>query len=55
VGYIVDGTPRQVIAEDALGKRVLDSGATIKTDSLERHGSTLTWLKGGVARSATLH
>jgi hypothetical protein len=55
VAWIVDASPNQVAAQDASGRRALDSGNTIALSSLELHGSTLTWVKGGVLRSASLH
>jgi hypothetical protein len=42
-----------VWADDGQASRLLDSG-NIALDSLELSGSTLTWLKDGVAQSATL-
>jgi hypothetical protein len=44
----------QVVAVDAHGRRVLDSGAGLGLESLTLHGSTLTWVNAGVTHSATL-
>jgi hypothetical protein len=55
VAWIVDGTPNQVEAQDALGRRVFDAGEGIAPKSLELRGSTLTWVNSGVVRSETLH
>jgi hypothetical protein len=45
--------PPSVSAYDSLGRRLLDSG-NIALDSLTLSGSTLSWIKDGLARSATL-
>jgi hypothetical protein len=50
----VDPRTRVVAAFDAAGKRVLDRGPRINPASLMLDGSTLTWIKDGVRRSATL-
>ena len=62
VAWIVDraafmGSPRSidVVAEDATGRRVLDSGVDIDAGSLTLNGSTLTWQKGGATQSGTLN
>jgi hypothetical protein len=49
-----EGEPNAVWAWDSLGNRRLDSG-NIALESLELNGSTLTWVKDGVVRSATLY
>jgi hypothetical protein len=54
LAWIVDGSPNQVAAQDASGRRVLDSGETIALTSLRLRGSTLTWMNGGTVRSGTL-
>jgi hypothetical protein len=48
-GYI------QVCADDAGGRRHLDVGDGIRLKSLKLSGSTLTWVKDGAARTATLN
>lgn len=45
---------REVWAADAAGQRRLDSGVGIGLESLKLSGSTLSWLKSGSPRSATL-
>ena len=62
VAWIVDraafmGSPRSidVVAEDATGRRVLDSGVDIDAGSLTLNGSTLTWQKDGATQSGTLN
>jgi hypothetical protein len=45
---------REVWALDSHGQRLLDSGSELGVDSLELSGSTLYWLNGTTARSATL-
>jgi hypothetical protein len=51
------GTPRTVavVAQDTTGRRVLDSGPDVEAASLRLTGSTLTWVRGGVTKSATLN
>ena len=44
----------EVWALDSHGQRVLDSGPNLDLHSLELNGSTLTWIKDGTTRSATL-
>jgi hypothetical protein len=44
----------QVYVDDAAGYRMLASGTSIKGGSLVLAGSTIYWLRGGVAQSATL-
>ena len=44
----------EVCAADTTGRRQLDVGNGIDLNSLTLSGSTLTWVKDGVARSATL-
>lgn len=44
----------EIRAYDKHGPRLLDSGLTIRTDSLRLHGSKLTWKDGAATRSATL-
>jgi hypothetical protein len=44
----------EVWAFDSHGQRVLDSGPNLELHSLELNGSTLTWIKDGTTRSATL-
>jgi hypothetical protein len=51
---LVSGEPPTVRAADTHGVRQLDSG-NIAEGSLRLNDSTLTWLTGGVARSATLY
>lgn len=46
--------PQQVWALDTQGQRLLDGGSAIDLQSLSLNGSALTWIKGGVVRSATL-
>jgi hypothetical protein len=46
---------REVWAEDSTGRRLLDSGSDIDKGSLTLVGSTLTWVRGGATRSATLN
>ncbi|HET8821959.1 MAG TPA: hypothetical protein VFM57_10470 [Thermoleophilaceae bacterium] len=45
---------REVWAADSTGQRLLDSGPDVVLDSLEINGSTLYWLNGAGARSATV-
>lgn len=45
---------RRVWASDSLGTRLLDEGPGIAPGSLELNGSTLSWVNGGLSRSATL-
>jgi hypothetical protein len=45
----------QVRARDTSGERVLDSGGGIDPASLSRTGSTVSWTKDGVRRSAGLY
>ena len=45
---------KQVVACSATGELVLDHGEGIDPESLELHGSTLTWTNSGEPRSATL-
>ena len=53
--FLPQFTSRTVWADDtAADERVLDSG-NISERSLTLTDSTLTWLKDGVVRSATLH
>lgn len=47
-------TYRTVWASDSLGTRLLDSGPDIAPGSLELNGSALSWVNGGLSRSATL-
>lgn len=47
--------PKQLWALDSAGQRLLDSGPGLELESLELSGSTLTWLHGGMPRSATLN
>lgn len=49
------GARPEVWGLDALGQRMLDSGADIDSGSLSLSGSTLTWRRGGAVRSATLN
>jgi hypothetical protein len=44
----------QVYVDDATGYRMLASGMSIAGGSLALAGSTIYWLQGGVAQSATL-
>ncbi len=44
----------QVYVDDAAGYRMLASGTSIAGDSLALAGSTIYWLQGGAAQSATL-
>jgi len=44
-----------VYAVDWAGQRQLDTGSGLQADSLRLSGSTLTWIRGGVLRSATLN
>jgi hypothetical protein len=46
---------KQVTACTASGKQLLDKGYGIDLESLELHGSTLTWSNSGETRSATLN
>jgi streptogramin lyase len=46
--------PREVVACDSKGERLLDSGSGIDLHSLSLHGSELTWTDAGEAQSATL-
>jgi len=62
VAWIVDrlafmGLPHSidVVAVDSTGRRVLDSGLDVDPTSLALTGSTLTWRKGGIVRSAMLN
>ena len=61
VAWIADasgagGTRRvEVWAADTGGRRRLDSGPGIARDSLNLRGSTLSWIKDGVVRSAGLY
>lgn len=43
-----------VWANDSAGERLLDSGPELDTHSLRLSGSTVSWLNGGVTRSAEL-
>lgn len=45
---------REIWASDSLGRRMLDSGPGIDLTSLTLTDSTLTWINGGVQRSASL-
>jgi hypothetical protein len=45
---------RELWASDSHGLRLVDSGPELVLDSLELKGSTLYWLNGTTARSATL-
>lgn len=45
---------RWVWVSDSLGTRLLDEGPDIALGSLELDGSTLSWVNGGLSRSATL-
>jgi hypothetical protein len=40
---------------DAQGRRMLDGGPGLDTQSLTLSGSTLTWVNDGQTRSATLN
>jgi len=62
VAWIVDrfefmGSPHtiDVVAVDSAGRRVLDSGTDVDPKSLTLTGSTLTWVKSGATRSASLN
>jgi hypothetical protein len=44
----------ELVAFDANGRRVLDSGLDLQRESLTLNGSTLNWVKAGVTYSATL-
>jgi hypothetical protein len=44
----------RVVACDSEGKRVLDEGPAVDTNSLSLHGSELHWVDDGVDRSAWL-
>ncbi len=44
----------EVRKHDATGSALLDSGAGIRTASLQRHGSQLTWRHGGQLRHSRL-
>jgi hypothetical protein len=44
----------EVHRHDRTGSALLDSGASIRTTSLRRHGSLLTWRHGGELRHARL-
>ncbi len=46
--------PREIVACDSEGERLLDSGESIDLYSLKLHGSKLTWTDAGETRSATL-
>lgn len=60
VAWIADSPPfspapvRSVWASDGLGTRRLDEGPDIALGSLRLTGSALSWVNGGVSRSATL-
>ena len=45
----------EIYADDANGYRLLGSNPAIATGSLALAGSTLYWLQGGTAQTATLH
>jgi len=45
----------EVVAVDAGGRRLLDSGPDVDPESLTLDGSTLSWTKGGLTKSATLN
>jgi hypothetical protein len=44
----------EVLAVDASGRRLLETGPDVDPESLTLDGSTLSWLTGGVTHSATL-
>jgi hypothetical protein len=44
----------EVVAVDASGRRLLESGPDVEPESLTLDGSTLSWRTGGVTHSATL-
>jgi len=44
----------EVVAVDASGRRLLESGPDVEPESLVLDGSTLSWRTGGVTHSATL-
>jgi hypothetical protein len=46
---------RQVEIADSVGFSVADQGAGIASQSLQLHGSMLSWTNSGTARSAPLH
>lgn len=50
----VELTPARVYAVDTAGRRLLDAGPGVQADSLKLSGSTLTWIRDGALRSATL-
>jgi hypothetical protein len=50
-----DFLAREVWALDTAGQRLLDSGPGVELESLALTDSTLTWLHGGIPRSATLN
>lgn len=50
-----DFLAREVWALDTAGQRLLDSGPGLELESLALTDSTLTWLHGGIPRSATLN
>jgi hypothetical protein len=60
VAWIANSPPfgpaplRSVWASDSLGTRRLDNGLDIALGSLELNGSALSWVNGGLSRSATL-
>lgn len=54
IAWIEPGFPVSVRAADSGGERVLYAGDDIDGGSLELRGSTVTWVAGGAARSATL-
>jgi len=54
VGWIMRNAG-QVYAFDAAGRRLLDPGPGVQTDTLKLSGSTLTWIRNGVLPSATLN
>jgi hypothetical protein len=54
-GFMGSPSAVDVIAVDTTGRRVLDSGVDVDPKSLALTGSTLTWRKGGAARSASLN
>ena len=47
--------PREIVACDSEGERLLDSGPGLDLHSLSLQGSTLTWTDEGETRSATLN
>jgi hypothetical protein len=46
---------RELWVSDAQGRRMLDRGPGLDTQSLTLSGSTLTWVNDGQTRSATLN